>query len=122
MDFIANHKHSGNHTKKGNQPPKKRRLYKTLIKMIFMYSAIKKNANPTAEYSTLYPATNSPSASGKSKGGLLVSAKIEMKNKTAAGNTIIKLILLAWLITISVKLKDPVLTITISKIKPIDTS
>jgi hypothetical protein len=34
-----------------------------------------------AEYSTLYPETNSASASGKSNGGRLVSAKVDIKNK-----------------------------------------
>ena len=36
---------------------------------------MKKNANGNPEYSTLYPATNSASASGKSNGVRFVSAK-----------------------------------------------
>jgi hypothetical protein len=39
-----------------------------------------------AEYSTLYPATNSASASGKSNGTLFVSAKIEIKKMIEIGN------------------------------------
>jgi hypothetical protein len=39
------------------------------------YSERKKRANAIEEYSTLYPATNSASASGKSKGDLFVSAR-----------------------------------------------
>jgi len=38
------------------------------------------------EYSILYPETSSASASGKSKGCLLVSAKIEIRNRKNKGN------------------------------------
>jgi hypothetical protein len=63
---------------KGNQPPKKSIVVKLHIRIIFAYSPKKNRAKPIAEYSTLYPATNSASASGKSKGARLVSANIEM--------------------------------------------
>jgi hypothetical protein len=53
---------------------------------MFEYSAKKKTTNSIAEYSTLYPATNSASASGKSKGALFVSANIEIKNIKLIGN------------------------------------
>lgn len=49
------------------------------------YSAKKNKTNITEEYSVLNPETSSDSASGKSKGVLLVSAKIEIKNKTNNG-------------------------------------
>jgi hypothetical protein len=49
------------------------------------YSAKKKRTNPTAEYSTKYPATNSASASAKSKGGRLVSTNAEKKNRINCG-------------------------------------
>jgi hypothetical protein len=48
---------------------------------IFKYSPKKKNAKGMDEYSTLYPATNSASASGKSNGALFVSIKIHIKIK-----------------------------------------
>lgn len=51
-----------------------------------MYSPKKKAAKVIAEYSTLYPATSSASASGKSKGARLVSANIEIKNIIDKGN------------------------------------
>ena len=38
-------------------------------------------------YSTMKPATSSDSASGRSKGGRLVSASAEMKNTTNIGNS-----------------------------------
>lgn len=49
------------------------------------YSAKKNKTKITEEYSVLNPETNSDSASGKSKGVLLVSANIEIKNKTNKG-------------------------------------
>ena len=60
-------------------PPKKKITNKQLINKIFAYSPKKKAANKKAEYSTLYPATNSASASGKSNGARFVSAKIDIK-------------------------------------------
>jgi len=70
---------------KGNHPPKKNNTIKEHISKILVYSARKNNTNPTAEYSTLYPATNSDSASGRSKGTRLVSAKAETTNKKKEG-------------------------------------
>lgn len=67
------------------QPPKNKRLHKVDIKIILVYSAIKNRAKPAAEYSTLYPETNSASASGKSKGGLFVSASAVTKNNINRG-------------------------------------
>jgi hypothetical protein len=58
----------------GNQPPKNRITIKALIAIMLQYSPKKNKANVIEEYSTLYPATNSDSASGRSKGTLLVSA------------------------------------------------
>jgi hypothetical protein len=53
---------------------------------MFAYSPNENKAKLIPEYSTLYPATNSASASGKSKGGLLVSANAEIKKSKANGN------------------------------------
>ncbi|GMF23305.1 unnamed protein product [Phytophthora lilii] len=49
------------------------------------YSPKKNNANPIAEYSTLYPETNSASASGKSNGCRFVSAKHDIKKLKRRG-------------------------------------
>jgi hypothetical protein len=57
----------------------------TLIKIIEPYSARKNNANPILAYSTLNPETSSDSASGKSKGALFVSAKIETNHIKKSG-------------------------------------
>ena len=69
----------------GNHPPKKRIVDIELINIIFPYSPRKKSPKDIDEYSTLYPATSSDSASGRSKGALFVSAKVEMKNITNIG-------------------------------------
>lgn len=63
-------------------PPKNSIIIKYIINKIDEYSARKKQANPIDEYSTLYPETNSASASGKSKGCLLVSASAQIKKIT----------------------------------------
>jgi len=67
-------------------PPKKKITNRLDINNIFAYSPRKKAANIIAEYSTLYPATSSASASGKSNGARLVSAKIEIKKIIEIGS------------------------------------
>jgi hypothetical protein len=63
-----------------NQPPRNIITEKVLMSIIEPYSARKKSAKPILAYSTLNPDTNSDSASGKSKGALFVSARIETRN------------------------------------------
>jgi hypothetical protein len=80
-------------------------------------------ANIIEEYSTLYPATSSASASGKSNGARFVSANIEMKKTIAqgnSGNTNQPVILCTY--TISPKFKDPANSITGKIQKLIETS
>jgi hypothetical protein len=77
---------NGKTSKIGCQPPKNKTPATDEINIILLYSAKKNNANPIAEYSTLYPDTSSASASGKSKGCRLVSAKALIKNITNIGN------------------------------------
>ena len=122
---MANQKNSGILIKKlkgANQPPKNRSVFKLDIINILLYSPKKNIANVIEEYSTLYPATNSASASGKSKGALLVSAKEEIKNITAKGNNGKINQRFVWLITISVKLKEPAHNTTGNIINPKATS
>ena len=104
------------------QPPKNNKALNVLFKIILEYSPIKKNAKLTAEYSTIYPATNSASASGKSKGGLLVSANPEIINKKKTGKNGIKNQIFSCKITIFVRLKEPTNKIKLIIIKPIETS
>jgi len=67
------------------QPPKNNMANKQDITSILLYSARKKSAKGVELYSTLKPATNSASASGKSKGVRFVSARIETKKIKANG-------------------------------------
>ncbi len=68
------------------QPPRKKRALREDLRMMLLYSARKKRANPLAEYSTLYPETSSASASGRSNGCRLVSARDVIKKIILIGN------------------------------------
>ena len=75
------------------------------------------------EYSTLYPATSSASASGKSNGVRLVSATIDIKKIKAKGNKgKIYQTVVCCAVTISVKFSDPAIKMTGIKTKLIETS
>jgi len=67
-----------------NQPPRNKIEPSAHINNIFAYSPSQKSAYIMPEYSVWYPETNSASASGRSNGGLLVSAKAEIKKITKA--------------------------------------
>jgi hypothetical protein len=77
---LPGKKLKGNRSKIGSQPPKNNMETKALIRSMFAYSPKKNKAKVMAEYSTLYPETNSASASGKSKGCRFVSASIDTQN------------------------------------------
>src|SRR5690606_32773573 len=88
-NFNPNQTTPGTKLKKsngGNQPPKNSNAEKILINRILAYSPKKNKAKVIPEYSTLYPATNSASASGKSKGARFVSAKEQITNTSHIGN------------------------------------
>jgi hypothetical protein len=70
-----------------SHPPRNSITNKADISRILLYSPKKNIANMIEEYSTLYPATSSASASGKSNGDLFVSAKIEIKKIIANGKS-----------------------------------
>jgi len=84
------------HSKGGSQPPKNKITLIELIINIFAYSPNENNAKPIAAYSTLYPETNSASASGKSKGWRFVSANAEVKNIKNKGKNGITNQILFW--------------------------
>jgi hypothetical protein len=95
MNDVLNAKIKGSIIKNQNdgidiQPPKKIKTVKILIAIIEPYSAKKNKAKPIDAYSTLKPDTNSDSASGKSNGARLVSAKIDIKNIRKSGKNGIK--------------------------------
>jgi len=87
MDFNNSQKgEEGRNDIGESHPPKKQRAVTKESQIMLEYSAKKNSANAMPEYSTLYPATISASASGKSKGALFVSAKTDMKNTMLTGN------------------------------------
>ena len=106
----------------GSQPPKNNNEIIEDIKSILAYSPKKNQAKPIPEYSTLYPETNSASASGKSKGCRFVSANADTQNIKNIGNKGIKNQIYFCAYTISVKLKEPADNTTATTIKPIETS
>lgn len=106
-----------------SEAPIKNTTNKEDIKSILLYSPKKKAAKVIPEYSTLYPATNSASASGKSKGALFVSANIETKKIKAKGKRGYKKIIVStWVWITSFKLKDPDKRMIGIKIRLIDIS
>lgn len=69
----------------------------SLINKMFVYSAMKINANIPALYSTLNPDTSSDSPSAKSKGVRFVSARLVINHMTNKGK-IINIIHVEWII------------------------
>src|SRR6202047_1950074 len=71
----------------GSQPPKNRMVAIAHIVVMATYSPSMNNRYGVEPYSTMKPATSSDSASTRSNGGRLVSARAEMKNTTSIGNS-----------------------------------
>src|ERR1700760_3060894 len=70
----------------GSQPPRKRIVVSEHISTMAAYSPSMNIMESDEPYSTMKPATSSDSASGRSKGGRLVSASAEMKKTMNIGN------------------------------------
>src|SRR5918911_23041 len=71
----------------GSQPPRNRIVAIAHIVVIATYSPSMNSRYGVEPYSTMKPATSSDSASGRSKGGRLVSASAEMKKTMNIGNS-----------------------------------
>src|SRR6202046_5369292 len=105
----------------GSQPPKNRIEIIAHMSTMFRYSPIINRRYGVEEYSTMNPATSSDSASGRSKGGRLVSASAETKNTISIGNRIEKANQpCAWARTISERLSEPAKSRTVMITKPIE--
>lgn len=89
---------------------------------MWLYSERKNRANVIAEYSVLYPETNSDSPSVRSNGALFVSASADITNITKAGKSGTTYQISLCDVTIPVKLSSPLLITTASIINPIETS
>jgi len=107
---------------RASQPPKNNNDITAESQSILLYSAKKNIANVIAEYSTLYPATISASASGKSKGARFVSAKIEIKKIIKIGNKGNTNHTVFCLFTISIKLNELAQAATGNNKRAIETS
>lgn len=99
---------SNNRLKGNKKPPKNKIVFRAQIKIILAYSAKKKKTKIAAECSVIKPATNSDSASGKSKGARLVSAKLPIKKIRNNGNKGIINQIAFCDSTIELKLKEPI--------------
>jgi len=89
-------------------------------KSILLYSAKKNRANTIDPYSTLYPATSSASASGKSNGARLVSASIvTINNNTNINDMVLKVAMFHCTFPKLCIFAEPANNITINKIIPI---
>jgi hypothetical protein len=106
----------------GSHPPRNRILQIVLILIIFLYSPRKNRANPREEYSTLYPATSSASASGRSKGARFVSARQQMKKSPTIGAKGKRFHSPLCLSTMSLRFRLPTGSTTVSTTRPILTS
>lgn len=82
------------------------------IRTMLQYSARKKKTKIIPECSVKNPATSSDSASGKSNGVRLVSARAEMKNIMNNGNSGTTNHTLCCISIILIKLNVPVIKIT----------
>ena len=103
---INQNEESGKNQIGDNQPPKNNKLTKADNHAILLYSAKKNIAKVIEEYSTLYPATISASASGKSNGARFVSAKTEIKKTIKIGNNGTQYQIVRCFSTISIKLNE----------------
>src|SRR5687767_5506933 len=126
---------NGAKSKGGSQPPRNRIVVSAHISTIATYSPRKNSRNGVDEYSIMWPATSSDSASTRSKGGRFVSASAEMKNTMNIGNSASQCQSRKVLgrprrvpmpspcdITMSVRFSDPTQSSTVMMTKPIETS
>src|SRR5690606_29246269 len=118
-----------------SQPPRKRMVVSAHMSTMATYSPRKKSRNGVEEYSIIWPATSSDSASTRSKGGRFVSANAEMKKMTNIGNSASQCQSrnelgnptmvpspVCCASTMSVRFSDPTTSRTVTMTKPIETS
>src|SRR6266566_6075444 len=117
---------NGATAKGGSQPPRNRIVAMAHMVAMAMYSPRKNSRKGVEEYSTAKPATSSDSASGRSKGGRLVSASADTKKSTNIGssgeNTNQPRMSGACARTISDRFSEPAKSSTVIKTKPMETS
>src|SRR6266567_7805659 len=113
----------------GSQPPRNRMEHMAHISTMDRYSPRQNSRKGVEEYSTKKPATNSLSASTRSKGGRLVSASADTKKIGSIGNRMENMFqcrkdsgpAVCCARTISDRFKDPANNSTVMMTKPIET-
>src|SRR5256885_16935582 len=111
----------------GSQPPRNRIVAIAHMVRIAMYSPRKNSRNGVEEYSTAKPATSSDSASTRSNGGRLVSARADTKKITNIGNSgsqnqLNRPYLPICASTMADRFSEPANSSTVMMTKPIETS
>src|SRR4051794_13984950 len=111
----------------GSQPPRNRIVAIAHMVAMAMYSPRKNSRKGVEEYSTAKPATSSDSASTRSNGGRLVSARAETKNTTNIGNSgsqnqFSRPYLPSCASTMAERLSEPAHSSTVMITKPMETS
>src|SRR6478735_2437957 len=111
----------------GSQPPRNRIAAIAHIVVIATYSPSMNSRYGVEPYSTMKPATSSDSASTRSNGGRLVSARAEIKNTTNIGNSGNQYQLNSPYLpfcasTIADRFKEPAHNSTVMMTKPMETS
>lgn len=92
------------------------------IRMILVYSAMKKSANGPPAYSTLKPETSSDSPSVRSKGARFVSARVEIYHIIAIGQAGIRSQVCSWVVMSIWRENEPLIKRTESRMMAIVTS
>src|ERR1700745_779291 len=85
--IIPGPQFKGGMSRGGSRPPRNRMVVSAHIPVSDTYSPSMNSRYGVEEYSTMKPATSSDSASGKSKGGLFVSANADTKKMMNIGNS-----------------------------------
>src|SRR3954468_24508673 len=104
------------------QPPRNIVTPTAEITTTLMYSAMKNEPKRMPPYSVLQPPTSSASASGRSNGGRLVSAKPATRKIAKPTNCGITYHMPDWASTICTSESEPAVRITPSSDSPSDTS
>src|SRR5689334_15934015 len=111
----------------GSHPPRNRIVAIAHIEAMATYSPSMNIMYGVEPYSTAKPATSSDSASTRSNGGRLVSARADMKKITNIGNSgsqnqLSRPYLPICASTMAERLSEPATSSTVMKTKPIETS
>src|ERR1700689_799573 len=106
----------------GSQPPRNKIEVIALMRIMLAYSPRKNRPKLMELYSTKKPATISDSPSGRSNGARLHSARADTKKMMNIGKSGMKNQIFFWASTMSVRLRLPTHSSTVTSTKPMETS